>query len=143
VTGGQRMDMEWEDRVRERAYALWEREGRPEGGAERHWAQAEEELRAEEQRRAGAPIAEAAGIPADAASTAGTETWPGPGGPVGGSLRPGIRAEPRRLPRKGRRSPGRPGAGPRADRARGHRDRPAVLPFCDARPRPSAGRANQ
>ena len=26
----------WEQRVRERAYAIWEREGRPEDGAERH-----------------------------------------------------------------------------------------------------------
>ena len=33
--------------VRERAHAIWEREGRPEGRAEHHWAQAEEELRAE------------------------------------------------------------------------------------------------
>ncbi len=83
------MDMAWEDRVRARAYALWEREGRPEGRAEEHWRQAEEELRAEEQRRAGAPLAEAAGIAADAASTAGTETWPGPGGPVGGEPQAG------------------------------------------------------
>jgi hypothetical protein len=62
------MGDDWEGRVRERAYAIWEREGRPEGGAERHWAQAEEELRAE----------------ASAASTAGTETWTGSGGSVGG-----------------------------------------------------------
>jgi DNA-binding response OmpR family regulator len=39
-----------EQRVRQRAYAIWEREGRPEGRAEGHWAMAaEEELRAEEQ----------------------------------------------------------------------------------------------
>jgi hypothetical protein len=30
------MDAEWDDKVRARAYAIWEREGRPEGGAERH-----------------------------------------------------------------------------------------------------------
>jgi Protein of unknown function (DUF2934) len=30
------MDEAWQRRVRERAYALWEREGRPEGHAERH-----------------------------------------------------------------------------------------------------------
>jgi hypothetical protein len=63
------MNADWEDRVRARAHALWEREGCPEGGAERHWAQAEEELRAE------APIVEAAGTAGDATSTAGTETW--------------------------------------------------------------------
>jgi DNA-binding LytR/AlgR family response regulator len=32
--------------VRRRAHALWEREGRPEGRAERHWQAAEKELRA-------------------------------------------------------------------------------------------------
>jgi DUF2934 family protein len=42
------MDAEWEDKVRARAYAIWERRGWPEGEAERHWAQAEEELRAEQ-----------------------------------------------------------------------------------------------
>jgi hypothetical protein len=45
------MDAEWDDKVRARAYAIWEREGRPEGGAERHWAQAAEELKAEERGR--------------------------------------------------------------------------------------------
>jgi hypothetical protein len=40
-------DEAWEQRVRERAYAIWEREGRPEGGAERHWTMAEMELKAE------------------------------------------------------------------------------------------------
>ena len=38
------MDGEQEERLRERAYAIWEREGRPDGQAERHWAQAEAEL---------------------------------------------------------------------------------------------------
>ena len=33
-----------EDRVRERAYSLWEAEGCPDGCAERHWQQAEAEL---------------------------------------------------------------------------------------------------
>jgi hypothetical protein len=55
------MNAESEDRVRARAYALWEREGQPEGGAERHWAQAEEEERAEAKGQARAP-AEVAGI---------------------------------------------------------------------------------
>ena len=83
------MDTEWEDRVRARAFAIWEREDQPEGGAERYWIQAEEELRAEEQGRAGGSIITAAGIPADAASTAGTETWAGPGGSVGGEPQAG------------------------------------------------------
>lgn len=34
-----------DDRIRERAYSLWEAEGCPDGCAERHWQQAEDELR--------------------------------------------------------------------------------------------------
>ncbi len=41
------MDGTWEERVRVRAYAIWESKGRPDGGAEQHWAVAEAELRAE------------------------------------------------------------------------------------------------
>ncbi len=33
-----------EERVRERAYSLWEADGCPDGCAERHWQQAEAEL---------------------------------------------------------------------------------------------------
>jgi CheY-like chemotaxis protein len=40
----------WEQRVRGRAYAIWQREGRPEGGADRHWSSAEAELQAEAER---------------------------------------------------------------------------------------------
>jgi hypothetical protein len=54
------MNTEAEDRVRARAYALWEREGQPEGGAERHWTQAEEE-RAEALGQGEAPATEVAG----------------------------------------------------------------------------------
>ena len=78
------MDKEREDRVRARAHAIWEREGQPEGGAERHWAQAEEELRADEQGRGELAVVEAAGTAAGAVGTAGTETWTGEGGAVGG-----------------------------------------------------------
>ena len=45
------MDAQCDEKVRTRAYALWELEGQPEGGALRHWVQAAEELRAEEQDR--------------------------------------------------------------------------------------------
>ena len=38
-----------EERVRERAYQIWERAGRPEGKSHEHWLQAEAEVRAEEQ----------------------------------------------------------------------------------------------
>jgi len=36
-----------EDRIRERAEAIWEREGRPEGREQEHWDKAIEELKAE------------------------------------------------------------------------------------------------
>jgi hypothetical protein len=68
------MAMAREDEVRDRAHAIWEREGRPEGSAERHWAQAEEELRAEQESGG------ATGTTASAA--AGTETWTEPGAAV-------------------------------------------------------------
>ena len=41
------MDKAWQEKVRVRAYALWEREGCPAGRAEQFWLTAEEELRAE------------------------------------------------------------------------------------------------
>ena len=78
------MDMDWLSKVRARAHAVWERLGRPEGAAERHWAQAEEELRAEEQGPGEVPVVEAARTAGGAASTAGTETWTGEGSSVGG-----------------------------------------------------------
>jgi hypothetical protein len=36
-----------EDRVRQRAHEIWEREGRPEGRHEEHWKQAMDEISAE------------------------------------------------------------------------------------------------
>ena len=38
-----------EQRVRERAYEIWQRAGRPEGKSVEHWLQAEAEIGAEEQ----------------------------------------------------------------------------------------------
>ena len=35
-------------RIRDRAYALWEQEGRPSGQAERHWTQAVAEIAAQD-----------------------------------------------------------------------------------------------
>jgi len=37
-----------EQAVRERAYALWEQDGRPEGRSVAHWSQAEAEIGAEQ-----------------------------------------------------------------------------------------------
>jgi Protein of unknown function (DUF2934) len=76
------MDMKWENQVRLRAYAIWEREGRPEEGAERHWTRAEEELRAEGQDRTEAP----------AASTVDAGTAAEPDGPANREAQAGIEA---------------------------------------------------
>ena len=38
-----------EDRIQRRAHEIWEREGRPEGRHEEHWAQARREIEAEEE----------------------------------------------------------------------------------------------
>jgi hypothetical protein len=96
------MDTDWLSKVRARAYAIWERLGRPEGAAERHWAEAEEELRAEEghgRAGAGAPpvVEEAAGAAGQGAASAaaGTETWTGQDGSVGGEPEAGDRGEGR------------------------------------------------
>ncbi|HXV24150.1 MAG TPA: DUF2934 domain-containing protein [Alphaproteobacteria bacterium] len=40
-----------EDRIRERAYQIWQKEGRPLGHHERHWYQAEAEIRAGERTK--------------------------------------------------------------------------------------------
>lgn len=37
-----------EQRVRERAYQIWEGEGRPEGKSDEHWRRAQAEIAAEE-----------------------------------------------------------------------------------------------
>ncbi len=47
-----------EDRIRHRAYAIWEREGRPEGRGDSHWAQACAEIEAEDRASAAEPAAD-------------------------------------------------------------------------------------
>jgi hypothetical protein len=42
------MDEDREQRIRERAYQLWEQAGRPEEGTEDFWGQAEQQLEQEE-----------------------------------------------------------------------------------------------
>ena len=44
------MDEAYRDKVRARAYAIWEREGRPDGRADAYWNMAEDELQREERR---------------------------------------------------------------------------------------------
>jgi hypothetical protein len=44
------MESPTEKRILNRAYEIWERNGRPEGREDEFWHQAEQELRAEEER---------------------------------------------------------------------------------------------
>jgi Protein of unknown function (DUF2934) len=62
------MDEAWRGKVRERAYAIWLRQGSPEGQAEQFWLMAEEELLAEGQGRASAPPEERPDRPPDGAT---------------------------------------------------------------------------
>ena len=59
------MDDAWEQKVRERAYAIWLREGSPEGHAEQFWLMAEEELMAEGQSRPSGQHEPATDLPVD------------------------------------------------------------------------------
>jgi hypothetical protein len=43
-----RMNEERDQRVRERAYGIWESQGRPDGRHDEHWQEAERELAGEE-----------------------------------------------------------------------------------------------
>ena len=55
------MGKDREDRVRQRAHEIWERDGRPHGHDKKHWEQASNEIDAEEGAK-----------PADAAAATGT-----------------------------------------------------------------------
>lgn len=89
------MDSDRERRIRERAYALWEAEGRPHGRDREHWHQAAEEIAAEEASSGKRP-GQDAGPVAPAASSGGTlrsrparprktQTPDRPAGPASGS----------------------------------------------------------
>ena len=64
---------EYRNRVAQRAYALWEREGRPEGREHHHWAEAERQIAAE-----GARAQPTHGQPAPAARGGGAPAAPKP-----------------------------------------------------------------
>jgi hypothetical protein len=61
-----------EQRIRTRAYEIWEREGRREGRAEDHWRQAELEV----EQALKSPNAQAAEAPDQPAKTAGNRAGP-------------------------------------------------------------------
>jgi Protein of unknown function (DUF2934) len=70
--------MQNEERIRQRAHEIWEREGRPEGRHEEHWARARRQLEEEDGDRASAAPA-AGGAPDDAPTVAapgGAEATP-------------------------------------------------------------------
>ena len=77
-----------EDKVRRRAYEIWEREGRPEGRHDEHWSQARREMEkygAPEGAQLGRGEAGAAGRPAPEGARPGTGV---PGGQSGGAAKP-------------------------------------------------------
>lgn len=49
------MDRDEEKLIRERAYEIWEREGRPAGRSEEHWRQAAAEIAAVAEKPSSAP----------------------------------------------------------------------------------------
>jgi hypothetical protein len=69
------MHGDFQQRVRERAYELWERSGRPDGRADEYWWQAERELGSIDIRVTGeaqdgtAPVLEAKATPEPAKKT--------------------------------------------------------------------------
>ncbi len=83
-----------DDRIRRRAHAIWEREGRPDGRQQEHWAQARREIEAEERT---AP-------PRAAADASPTPAAPAPTAPDGGGTTPGGAAAVG-APRKAERAP--------------------------------------
>jgi hypothetical protein len=63
-----------EEKIRARAHAIWEREGRPEGQDLAHWQQAESEIAAEGEPQAEAPGEAAAKAPRRRAAAAAGRT---------------------------------------------------------------------
>ena len=55
------MSDERAERIRRRAYQIWEREGRHHGSDEQHWKQATSEIDAEDSVGAGSPLLEEPG----------------------------------------------------------------------------------
>lgn len=58
---------ELNERIKRRAYELWEEEGRPSGREEEHWRRAEQEIAAEARGEQPAPSASPGGDEAEAA----------------------------------------------------------------------------
>jgi hypothetical protein len=65
-----------QNRIRQRAHEIWEREGRPQGAHERHWQQAESEIATEGNKAGKKPATARKPAPAKAAKPA--VAGPGP-----------------------------------------------------------------
>ena len=102
------MNEAWQERVRERAYEIWQRQGSPDGHADQFWLMAEEELLAEDRSAASAGAAEAGPVPEtneDALlDEAGAESFP-------------ASDPPARTAETGIGSPPKPARKPRAKRS--------------------------
>lgn len=96
-----------EERIRARAYEIWEREGRQEGSHEAHWQQAERELQEDsgegqqEDDSAATPTAGASGLasglqPSGSAPSAGPGAGAGSVGTGGGSTADSPSGAPRK-----------------------------------------------
>ncbi len=59
-----------EERIRARAQAIWESEGRPEGRADEHWTQAERDIASEDEAQGGVPKKQVRGRKAEPAEGA-------------------------------------------------------------------------
>jgi hypothetical protein len=99
------MDQDREERIRARAYEIWEREGRQEGSHLAHWEQAENELRVEEggERQPGANDAatpSTSGLSGgDQSSGSAPSAEPGAGGESADTSRGSTADAPSRAPR--------------------------------------------
>ncbi len=83
-----------EERIRERAYHLWEAEGRPPGRAEAHWLRAEAEVKGAAESQAPRPAAR----PAKAKAKPDTKPKAKAGAKPGAGTRKAGAAKARRAP---------------------------------------------
>jgi hypothetical protein len=66
--------MQDEDRIHQRAHEIWEREGRPDGRHDEHWAQARREIEAEGGAASARPVAPDGNSPTLTAPNGGGST---------------------------------------------------------------------
>ncbi len=83
------MENDRHSKIRQRAYEIWDREGRQNGRADEHWLQAEREVAAQAAAQA-APAAETAAAPANKKAPV-KKTSNGATKPPAASLRSGQR----------------------------------------------------